>query len=159
MVLATTELKLNASATLMLLNAENWKESLRMFNIVKCSYKCSWKSVTYYKFESGDTYSPKQTTWWPQKPIHICLKEEVKLQTTFCQWAVQEHVYCKYKQPSSKTKICPQSAVWNFSARHCSRTWVLIWRYVRYMFQGPLPWVLWWLRLAFHCCCLQSSSM
>ena len=34
MVLATIESKLSASATLMLLNAENWKESFRMFSIV-----------------------------------------------------------------------------------------------------------------------------
>jgi len=46
MVLAATELKLYASATLMLLNAENWKESLRMFTIVKCSYKYSLNSIT-----------------------------------------------------------------------------------------------------------------
>jgi hypothetical protein len=34
MVLATIESKLYASAVLMLLNAENWKDSLRMFSIV-----------------------------------------------------------------------------------------------------------------------------
>jgi len=34
MVLATIESKLYASTTLMLLNAENWKGSLRMFYIV-----------------------------------------------------------------------------------------------------------------------------
>jgi len=34
MVLATIESKLYASATLMLLNAENWKESFPMFSTV-----------------------------------------------------------------------------------------------------------------------------
>jgi len=34
MVLATIKTKLYAPATLMLLNAENWKESLGMFSIV-----------------------------------------------------------------------------------------------------------------------------
>jgi len=33
MMLATVEPKLYAFATLMLLNAENWKENLRMFGI------------------------------------------------------------------------------------------------------------------------------
>jgi hypothetical protein len=49
--------------------------------------------------------------------------------------------------------------VGNFSASNCSRTWVLIWRYVRCIFQRPLPCVLWWLCLVFYCCCLQSSSL
>jgi hypothetical protein len=65
---------------------------------------------------------------------------------------------CTVKQPSSKTKNCPQFAVWNFSARHFSRTRVLIWRYVR-SFQCPLSWFFWWLRLLFYWCCLQSFSM
>jgi hypothetical protein len=34
MVLATIESQLYVSATLMLLNAENWKDRLRMFSIV-----------------------------------------------------------------------------------------------------------------------------
>jgi hypothetical protein len=60
------------------------------------------------------------------------------LEGTFCQWALQGHVYCIYKQPSSKTKKkVLQFAVWNFysialvyssdvtfdicSSIHCSR--------------------------------------
>jgi len=76
----------------------------------------------------------------PQEHTHICLKEEDEQESKVCQWALQEHAYCKYMQLSSKTTIWPQFAVWNFSARHSRRTWVLIWRYFRYMLQGLLPW-------------------
>ena len=54
------------------------------------------------------------------KRLLMSLKEEGKQEATFCQWDIQEYVYCKYKQLSSKTKVCPQFAVCNFSARHYS---------------------------------------
>jgi hypothetical protein len=39
---------------------------------------------------------------------------------------LQEHVYFKYKQSSSTTNICLKFVDCIFSARHCSRTRVLI---------------------------------
>ena len=58
-----------------------------------------------------------------------------------------------------KQKFFPSLQFGIFSERHCSCMWVLIWRYVPYMFQEPLPWVLRWLHLVFCCCCLQPSSL
>ena len=55
------------------------------------------------------------------KPTDICLKEEGKLQATFCQSAVQNMCTVNISNHQVKTKICHQFAVWNFSTRHCSR--------------------------------------
>jgi hypothetical protein len=154
MVLATPESKLCGCVTLMLLNSVNWKEGLRMFSTV---------IMFILKFVKLGNLIQNWFSWhlFTQDPknILICFWRKKWVGSEILSVGLTRTVYCVYMQPSSKTKIWPQFAVWNFSARHCNRTWVLISCYVRHMFQGPLLWVLWWLRLMIDCCCLQSSSL